>query len=350
MLVVHASDLHLGRPLGALPLDAIMNYDWFCHAAYRALHRLVDVCIEERPDFLLLAGDLIEGAIRDYMVGLRLVHELTRLEDTNTKVVWVRGNHDAENRVLANLLLPGHVFELGLSGVQTLRFEGCGAAVVGRSYQTRACYENLLSGYPPKAEQYCTIGVLHTSGDGQISGDSYAPCRRSELAHKGYDYFALGHVHAPTLLGPNIAYSGCLQGRNFFESGARGCLLVRFDGCRVTSVTHRSLEVVRFGLVSVDVGNACSLDQVLEAIDHATLTALARYPNRGLVVRVRLRGEAGLETLLSTNVTTRHRALRSIAERGDGRLAIDGFWADVGHDGAAWFRIDAEPTRRGDVP
>lgn len=340
MLVIHASDLHLGRPLGALPRHASLELAHFQHSAYRTLHRLVDLCLNEHADFLLLAGDLLEAPVRDYTVGLRLIRELSRLEDAGTRVAWVRGNHDAENRVIANLLLPAHVFELGLSGVETRRFEDAGLALVGASYRERACCENLLASYPARHHSLCTIGLLHTSGDGEITDDSYAPCRRSDLIRQNYAYFALGHVHEPTYLAPNVAYCGCLQGRSFFESGPRGCLLVQFDGGLVTSVTHRSLEVARFGLVTVDVEDATNLDDIVEASNRALLAALRRLPNRALVVRFRLSGAAGAEILLSTHVATRHRALHSVACGCAGRVAIDGFWVDVGQDEVARFRVD----------
>ncbi len=349
MLVVHASDLHLGRPLWALPMHATLELSHFRHSAFRALHRLVDLCLVERADFLLLAGDLIEACIRDYTVGLHLIKELTRLEDAGTRVAWVRGNHDAENRVMQNLLLPGHVFELGLSGVQTLGFEDRGVMLVGKSYGKRACFDNLLASYPPKNATLCTIGLLHTSGDGAITGDSYAPCRRSELTKKGYDYLALGHVHEPTIVSPNVAYSGCLQGRSFFESGARGCQLVRFERGTVASITHHALEVVRFGLVPVNVAKAGCQDDIVEAVANAAWGALRRSADRALVVRFELKGATGIELLLSTNIELRSRALHSVASRCDGRMAIDGFWVDVEKEAIAPFRVDDEVTARCDV-
>jgi hypothetical protein len=126
-------------------------------------------------------------------------------------------------------------------------------------------------------------------------------------------------------------------------------MLVRFDCGVVTSVTHRSLEVVRFGLVTVDVARAGCLDEVVEAVDRATAAALLRFPHQALVVRFRLIGALGLETLLSTNIRARHRALHSVSSRCAGRTAIDGFWGDVGQSEVTQLRIDEETIPRRDV-
>lgn len=333
MVVLHASDLHLGRPLRGIPLRPSLDLDAFRHCATRALTRLVDLAIAERAALVLLAGDLIEESVRNYKVGLRLVRELSRLESLQTQVVWVRGNHDAENRVIRNLLLPGHVHEIGLSGVQTLQLETLGLSVVGASYTQRACCDDLLSQYPPKAGVQRVLGLLHTSADGAVSGDRYAPCRRSDLVRKGYDYFALGHVHQPMLLCRSlpVAYSGSLQGRSFMECGARGCLMLTLGDPQQAQPLHRSLEVVRFGVISVDVSQASTLDNVLEAITTRANQVQRAHSEHALVVRFRLRGRTGIEVLLSQSPALRQRALSALVAQMPERLAVDGFWLDPEH-------------------
>lgn len=347
MLVLHASDLHLGRPLRGLPLRLGLDLDAFRHCAPRTLKRLVDLAIDEQAALLVLAGDLIEESVRNYKVGLRLVRELSRLESLQTQVVWVRGNHDAENRVIEHLLLPSHVHEIGLSGAQTLRLEAQGLCVVGASYPQRTCLDDLLSRYPPKAGGQRTIGLLHTSADGMVSGDRYAPCRRSDLVRKGYDYFALGHVHQPMVLcqAIPIAYSGSLQGRSFMECGARGCMMLKLEERKAALPCHRSLEVVRFGVISVDVSQASSLDRVLESIAERASQVQDEHAERALVARFRLWGRAGIEVLLSQSAGVRHRALRALVGQMPERLAVDGLWLDPEHSELPVLRLDDDTSR-----
>ena len=55
--------------------------------------------------------------------------------------------------------------------------------------------------------------------------------RLAELTAKGYDYWALGHVHEHAVLqqSPWVVFSGNLQGRHIRETGPRGAVLVTAD-------------------------------------------------------------------------------------------------------------------------
>src|SRR5438105_4667428 len=94
MKFVHAADLHLDSPLRGLvryegaPLGAIRG------ATRRALANLIDLCLEERASFLLLAGDIYDGNWKDYNTGLFFAAQLARLRAADIPVVMIRGNHD----------------------------------------------------------------------------------------------------------------------------------------------------------------------------------------------------------------------------------------------------------------
>lgn len=68
---------------------------------------------------------------------------------------------------------------------------------------------------------------------GQAAGQNnvYAPFTLERMRELGYDYFALGHIHArQTLLAkPLVVYPGNIQGRDIGELGAKGCYLVEVD-------------------------------------------------------------------------------------------------------------------------
>jgi DNA repair exonuclease SbcCD nuclease subunit len=305
----------------------------------------VDCCLARKPTLLLIAGDLIDHWIRDYQLGLRLIHELSRLEYSGTQVFWVRGNHDAENRVISALLLPEHVSELGLTGVEVRPIDSLGLMLVGRSYPKRCTEENLFAEYPHPKPGITHIGLLHTSADGATTKDRYAPCGRRQLSASGYDYLALGHVHEPQVLSDKttvVAYSGCLQGRNFDESGPRGCQLVTFENGHVTKVEHEPLDVVRFGKIDVDVSTATSVDDVLAHIEARCRVTLRHLPNLGLVVRIKLSGQRGLECLQSCSEKLRSHCLRHVADLLSERFTVDGFWAESPAPDAPSLRLDSE--------
>ncbi len=105
-------------------------------------------------------------------------------------------------------------------------------------------------------------------------------CRRTTA--QGIRLLALGHVHTRETLSdkPFIAFPGNIQGRHIRETGPKGCLLVSVDESHSCDVEFRPLDVVRWGLETVDVSEAVSVDDVLtqcsERIESAHETAEGR--------------------------------------------------------------------------
>jgi DNA repair exonuclease SbcCD nuclease subunit len=230
-----------------------------------------------------------------------------------------------------------------LNGVERVVLEPLGLCLSGRSYSKRCTEENLFAEFPAPIPSLVNLGLLHTSADGAKTGDHYAPCGRRELIGRGYEYLALGHVHEPEIVvnkRTTVAYSGCLQGRNFTESGARGCLLVDVEKHRVASVIHHPLDVVRFGRIDVDVSAARSFDDVLSRVNARCKASLEHEFARALVVRFCLKGGQGLERLLSCSTKLRSSGLRDATESLSDRLSVDGFWARPDTPEAPHLRLD----------
>ena len=58
---VHAADIHLDSPLRSLALRAPEVAELIGTATRQAFVGIVDLCLAERVDALLLAGDLYDG-------------------------------------------------------------------------------------------------------------------------------------------------------------------------------------------------------------------------------------------------------------------------------------------------
>ncbi|HEX7669997.1 MAG TPA: DNA repair exonuclease, partial [Polyangiaceae bacterium] len=333
MLIVHASDVHLDSPLRGLPeYPESPPLEAFRLATRRALTELVTLCIREQASLLLLAGDLVDASGRDHKTGLFFVEEMLRLREAGIPVFSIRGNHDAASRVIQSLLLPDNVKEFSLAHAETVTLDSLGVAVHGRSYEEREALESFLPGYPPPVPGLLNFGVLHTSAEGRVGHDPYAPCTRRALRNHGYDYFALGHVHTREVLSetPWVVFSGNLQGRSIRESGPKGATLVTIDGGRVARVEHRALDVVRFGACRVGVADARTLDEIAER-SHRELTLRARAAGaRALAVRLLLQGEGGIGELLSHPAAHRIAALRrAVAEVRGASIWLEGIWGEL---------------------
>lgn len=295
MKLVHAADLHLDSRLHGLASYTGAPVERLRAASRRALENLVELCIEESASLLLLAGDLYDGDWRDYSTGLFFTKQMAKLRDAGVQVAMIRGNHDAASQITKQLVLPDNVHELSYQAAETRTFDALGVAVHGQSFATRAVTENLAQSYPPPVSGLLNIGLLHTSVNGREGHAPYAPCSLEELIAKGYDYWALGHVHAREVLcrEPWVVFPGNLQGRHVREAGDKGASLLTIEGGRVRTVTHRSLDVVRYGHVRVDASSArehVDGDIVLERVEAALRSELERADGRLLALRVEVIG------------------------------------------------------------
>jgi DNA repair protein SbcD/Mre11 len=311
---VHAADIHLDSPLRGLSRYEGAPVAKMRLATRDALENLVGLCIEEQARLLLIAGDLYDGSWRDYGTGLFFTVQMARLRQAGVRVVLVRGNHDAESRITKALRLPDNVTELGSKRPETVVLEDLGIAVHGQSFATRAVTSDLASAYPEAVPGVLNVGLLHTCATGRAGHESYAPCSVETLRLKGYQYWALGHVHEREVLGedPWIVFPGNLQGRHARETGPKGATLVTYEGAQVTSVEHRVLDSVRWAVCSVDVGDAAVLADVLELARTSLAEAVEAADGRPLAARVVLHGVSAAHAALEKDPEARDAQIRAL--------------------------------------
>jgi hypothetical protein len=252
---------------------------------------------------LLLAGDIYDGNWKDYSTGLFFAAHLSRLGAADIPVVMIRGNHDAASQITRHLRLPPHVHELSVDRPESFEIPGTGVWVHGQGFATRAVTDDLAARYPEPRRDALDIGLLHTSAGGRPGHENYAPCRLETLVAKGYDYWALGHVHRREILStaPHVVFPGNLQGRHAREMGPKGATLVTVKDARIEAVEHRTLDVVRWTVVEVDVGPAASGHDVVDLAREAVAAALAEMEGGAIAARVRLVGATPAHAALSAS-------------------------------------------------
>ena len=290
---LHAADIHLDSPLkGLAGLDGSAA-ERIRTATREALDRLVGLAIEEQVAFLIIAGDLYDGDWRDYKTGLFFVSQMGRLHEAGIPVYLLYGNHDAESQITRRLTLPDNVRVFGSRKPQSCQIDDLGVVLHGQSFGKRDVTDNLALAYPDPVNGAFNIGVLHTGLGGMGGHENYAPCSLNDLVNKGYDYWALGHVHQAQVLNerPHIVFPGNLQGRHVRETGAKGASLVTVEGGEVMDLVTLHSDVVRWSLVPVDMENATNIGEAVDRVRHAIENAVVTFADgRMLACRIELRG------------------------------------------------------------
>jgi DNA repair exonuclease SbcCD nuclease subunit len=319
MRFLHAADIHLDSPLIGLSAYPDAPTELLRTATRDAFDNLVSLALDEAVDFLVIAGDLYDGSWKDFNTGIYFARQMGRLKAAAIPVFVLHGNHDAESEMTRRLSLPDNVHVFPASRAGSFELPELRVALHGRSFKNAATTEDLVPGYPAPRQGWFNIGVLHTALEGYAAHASYAPCSVAELQAKGYQYWALGHVHEHQLWrgDSTIAFPGNLQGRNIRETGAKGALLVTADDGEVTSVERVFVDVLRWHRLAVDVSAARTLAEASRLVGADLESWLAAQTDSlPMAVRLTLTGRCaahgelfGLEAQLRAEVLAQAAAI-----------------------------------------
>lgn len=294
---VHTADIHLDSPLRSLSLRDPELAALIGDSTRQALVGIVDMCIEEKVDALIIAGDLYDGEQTSMKTARFLATQLARLSQAGIAVYKIRGNHDALSKITRELVLPDGVKLFGDRAETVLHAaDGLDIAIHGLSFAKPHAPESLLPKYQAPVAGSVNIGIMHTSVGGAPGHDLYAPTSAADLHASGIDYWALGHIHKRSQhAGPKtVIMPGMPQGRDINEAGEKTVSLVTVGDDRSISVEERLTSVAQFERVSVDLNGAEDWRTAMERIE--TALGLVRDATRAphLVARLQLSGRTPL--------------------------------------------------------
>lgn len=348
MKFIHAADIHLDSPLTGLSAYADAPAAMLRSATRDAFTNLVSEAIEQQVDFMLIAGDLYDGGWKDHNTGIYFCREMGRLKKAGIPVYIKFGNHDAESEMTKKLLLPDNVFTFESRRPSTFVIDHLKVALHGRSFKDAATTENLAAGYPAPLPGMFNIGVLHTALGVQSTHANYAPCSIDELHAKGYQYWALGHVHEYQMWqgASTIVFPGNLQGRHIRETGPRGAVVVTADDTGIQHVERLFVDVVRWHRLDVDAGECSTFAEVVRAIGRELEDLVQNSPaNIPSAVRIVVSGETPVHgDLFGMEAQLRAEVLALVAAIGPDRLWIEKVIANTSAPEA-----DAAIRARGDA-
>lgn len=345
---IHAADLHLGAPFRGLRHSSEMWAERLSQALATAYERLVSYAVDRQVDFVILAGDTFDNAHPSYADCLQFTEGVRRLEQADIQVYICTGNHDPyvswQNDYLS---LPPNAHLFSATGPGYFCYERAGkpaALLAGRGFyqQTWASGDDPLAGLTRNAAEEglgCTapfaVGVLHTGLD---RDRAMAPVSPLDLARAGMDYWALGHIHKPEVIGdtadPQAAYSGNIQGCAMDEPGLSGVSLVTLRQGYPNTLEFLPTSTIVWEPVSVDVADCATVNDVADEAERRVSGLREVDGDRPLVVRISLCGATALHDSLQDERTreTLRRQLNSIDDQVYYDSVLDGTHLPIDKD------------------
>ena len=303
---IHTADLHLDSPfIGIYEINQELR-ESLVNATFEAYDTIIDLCIEKEVDFLLIAGDVYDSANKSLYAQLKFIKGLDRLSNAGIQTIIAHGNHDPLNGWSATLNWPEDVHIMSGDTIDSIQLEKDETHVVtifGTSYPAQHIWTNLAQKFPKRENnEVFTIGLLHCMVGSSTEHDPYAACTMQDLKDLDYDYWALGHIHVPSVINetdPVVVYSGNPQGRHIKEAGPRGCYLVTVDTKNEISKEFIETDTIRWYVEDISIEGMESEEDLILQIRECIDTILDGADGRSVICRFILTGRGPLHRTLT---------------------------------------------------
>ncbi|EOL44500.1 metallophosphoesterase family protein [Enterococcus caccae] len=270
MKILHTADLHLDRSFEGLKNSPKQIAEKLQKANPKVVTAIVDIAIKNQVDAVILAGDTFHQSRTSIRTQAYFIDEMKRLDREGIPVIMSFGNHDYYAAERYWFDFPKNMFLFQKEQVETHYFMTKNqekVAITGFSYEHPWINEDKLSAFPTKdLGTDIHIGIYH--GDTTNNGyQNYAPFSFSEMKTKGYDYWALGHIHQPQVVSadPLIVYPGTPQGHTKKERTVQGVAIVSVESGHAT-VHFEPVAQVVWQMTTYSLNQARNLQEALSML------------------------------------------------------------------------------------
>ncbi len=244
MKIIHTADWHLGKLIHGI---------YMTEEQRNVLEQFIEVVAEEKPDAVVIAGDLYDRSVPP-IEAVNLLDEIFYKinVELKTPIISIAGNHDSAERLSfgnswykqSQLFITGKLtdsFEpIRINGVNFYLVPYAEPGVVRELFQDDSIHTHqdamkrvagrieeemnpnepnvlvghafVLGGLTCESERTLSVG-----GSGCVDAEVFAP----------FSYTALGHLHSPDALHhPKVKYSGSLLKYSFSEAKQRKSISV----------------------------------------------------------------------------------------------------------------------------
>jgi len=273
---IHTSDFHLDVPIKGL--TEIPNHlrSLLANAPYAAAERIFDLAVNEKVDFVLLAGDICDLDQGGPRPAAFLLSQLERLAAKNIRVYWCGGNHDHPDRWPNAVELPDNVTVFANSSVDRVRHER-GVKVVAT-----------IVGAAPGSKRRAPADFYCESDAPFPIALHHADLDTSTMNTQNIRYWAMGGVHRRRVLdktGTVIIYPGTPQSRDPSETGGHSCTIGRVDSTGRLRTQEVDVDTVRWQDMRIKLAENIKLDDLKNMLSDRCLQMRAESPEQTCLVK-----------------------------------------------------------------
>ncbi len=303
MKIIHTGDWHIGKIVNDFSMLEDQKY---------ILEQLISVVEQEKPDALIIAGDIFDRSIPP-VEAVELVDQVfyRLLMEMQVPILAVAGNHDSAERLsFANRILTNnglHIQGTFDGNVPCISLEDSFGTVnfylvpytdprnvrhiykdeqisthdqaakriiekIGHAFDTRQRNVMVTHGYITRLGEPAEC-ISDSERPLSIGGTDFVSSEHFSI----FNYTALGHLHAPQKAGyDNVRYSGSLLKYSFSEvNHKKGITVAELDQKGNTSVRHieliprRDMRIIKGPvneLVSPEVYKSANTEDYIHAI------------------------------------------------------------------------------------
>ena len=339
MKIIHTSDWHIGQTLHQYSREEEHKHFF---------NQLKEIILEEKPDALIVSGDIFHSATPTVISQRIYYHTLVELSRLNNdlQIIIVAGNHDSPSRLEApkelweafNVTVIGNLDFYKENDANGLTYDASkiqiaitrNNEIIGwvlavpfinagnypslseeDTYSNRvfSFYNNLkdnLKQHSQFKEYHQIVATGHFMVDGadikgqdKITGGIESACSDNISSLSDIDYWAFGHIHHPQFVGKhnNMRYSGSPFALTFNEDYAHSVSIVEIENHNV-KISIKEIEplipICDFPLKPKSYNDALCLDTILDKLNDVI--------DRELYIRLHVKSDVPLSDVLNARI------------------------------------------------
>jgi DNA repair exonuclease SbcCD nuclease subunit len=291
--------------------------------------RIVDYARKNKPDMLLISGDIFDSDTPSYATFSIFLKALRELSDLGIKIFLVGGNHDVPRPSRSGVMSIDILKNANIAAVfpisravrkKSTIIKGKSVNIYGASYGLMQADDlDMVSKRLSKTQAGdFDILMIHAKliSDQRmkmqkaISSNDPDPPQDNELA-SGFDYVALGQDHKyfqVDVNGSKICNAGSIEKLDWSESGQRKGFIWAELGDSETKAEFIELPCRKMEIGTIDLSTTDSKESA--KVDEAISAILAKNRDKKSLFKVEFKGAISLQTYASINLSKYYKKYR----------------------------------------